>query len=162
MNMREHFHAFYKVLTADETLLRLLYYKPENALDNPLEVTDDKTNILGRINSQELIDSLIIPMEKTEDLKLKQDCSVYMSLGKRPGNKGYHFSPQDIVFEIYVGIEWEKKSQRRAWICDRINDLVFDQRITGMGTVSYVDGNRLKAPENFVAYYLVYRIGTLN
>ena len=158
--MREHFHAFYKVLTADETLLRLLYYKPENALDDPLEVTVDKTNILGRINSQELIDEVIKTAPKTDDLTLEKQCRLFLYMGKRKNTRNYLYAAQEIVFDVLVNMDWEEKDQRQSWICDRVNELIFHERISGIGKVEFIGGAPIGAPEGFIGYRLTYEIGS--
>jgi len=160
MNMRSHFHAFYKVLTEDETLLRLLYYKPEHALDDPL--SPDKANVLAMTGKQKIIDDLIKTTSKTDDLTTKKKARLLVYLGKRRSTKNYLFANQLVVFDVLVAMDWEDKDQRSSWICDRINELVFDKLITGLGEVLFIDGDQIGAPEGFVGYRLIYKISSEN
>lgn len=160
MSMREHFQAFYKVLTADETLLRLLYYKPVNAMDNPLAI--NKPNILNMQNKWEVIDDVIKTTPKTEDLTVTKGCRLLFYLGKRDNTTNYLFASQEIIFDVLVAMDWEEKDQRQSWICDRVNELVFDNRITGLGKVLFRKGAPMSSPEGFVGFRLVYEIASEN
>jgi hypothetical protein len=165
MRMRENMQDVYKVLTSSETLLRLLYYKPSNAEDDPL--SELKPNILdmselGEGNKWSIIQDRIKTIPKVDDLDKNQICRLLFYPSNRHRTDNYLISDQDITFDILVHFAYEDVDQRLEWICDVLNELMFDKRITGMGKVTYVDGRPLSVPQGYVGYRLVYSFGSGN
>ena len=158
MGMRENFQAFYRVLTQDEVLLRLLHYKPSNALDNPLDPL--KPDVLTHPDRWEIVEDVIKNTPRTADLTTEPKARVMMYLGRRRKTRNYLMAAQEIIFDVLVHFDIEDVDQRMSWICDRINDLVFDERITGVSKVSYEDGIPFAAPEKYVAFRLTYTVGS--
>jgi hypothetical protein len=162
MNMRDNLRDFYKVLTNDETLLRLLHYKPSSPLDDPTSPT--KPDILGlpTLDKWNIINSLIYATPKTDDLNTQAVCRLFFYPGRRSSTSNYLFSTQEVIFDVLVHFDFENVDQRMSWIADRVNDLVCDQRITGFGKVEFKSGSGINAPTGYVGYRLVYAIGSDN
>jgi hypothetical protein len=161
MKMREHLQKLYKVLTQDETLLRLLYLKPQNAADNPLDPA--KPNILSRSDKWVIIDDVIKTAEVVSDLDTSEKCRVLMYAGRRNPTRNYLFSDQDFVFDVLVHAKaFDSVDQRLSWICDRVNELLFDKRVTGIGKVEFKSGTPIGSPNGYSGYRLVYSFGSEN
>ncbi|MBT9151648.1 MAG: hypothetical protein DDT40_01844 [candidate division WS2 bacterium] len=147
-------------MVSDEILLRLLHYAPADALDSPLSPV--KSNVLGRPNnaSWPIINDVIKTAPKTDDLTLRKSARVFIYMGQRKSTHNYLFASQEIIFDVLVSMSWEEIDQRQSWICDRLNEIVFDRRITGIGKVEYKDGRVIPVPAGFVGYRLRYEIGS--
>ncbi|NLD45797.1 MAG: hypothetical protein GX660_01165 [Clostridiaceae bacterium] len=160
MKMKDNMIDIFKVLSGDEVLLRLLYYKPKNALDDPLSA--DKSNVLLMENKWDIIDDVLKPIPKTDDLENQTKCRIMFYPGRRlkqPGN--YLTASQYVVFDVLVHFDFEIDF-RMEQICDRLNELVFNQNITGMGGGKYIDGNQIRVPEGYIGYRLTYSFGSVN
>jgi hypothetical protein len=166
MRMRENMQDIFKVFTGDETLLRLLFYKPQNASDDPLSTA--KPNVLDKpiLEKWKIIQDRIKTVPKVDDLDTEPKCRLLFYPGNRHKTGNYLVSDQDIVIDILVHFDYEDVDQRLEWICDVINELMFDKRITGMGKVTYgggYPGLYLKdTPQGYVGYRLVYSFGSGN
>lgn len=159
--MRENLIDIYNELRSDETLLRLLYYKPENALDDPL--SDDKENILDRDDKWDIIQDRIKTTEKVDDLDENPKCRLLFYIGNRRSTKDNFFvSDQELVIDVFCHYSYDEVDLRMAWICDRVNELIFNKRITGLKRIQYKDGGNIKAPNGYVGYRMVFCIVSAN
>lgn len=158
--MRENIQDIYKVLTSSETLLRLLHYIPEDKSDLPLD--PEKQNILDmdELEKWKIIESLIIPTEKSDSLLTEPKCILFFYPGQRKSTGNYLAAKQAIFFEWYVPYTTEILDQRMEWIADTINDLVFNKSITGLNKIKHEFGGRVQAPNGFVGYSLIYSFGS--
>jgi hypothetical protein len=152
----------FKVLTSDETLLRLLYYKPVNYFDDPLDAA--KANILDKqpVDRWEIINDLIYATPKTDDLTSAAKCRLFFYPGRRSSTSNYLFSTQEVIFDVLVHFDYENVDQRMSWVADRINDLLCNQRVTGFGKVEFKSGSPISSPTGYVGYRLIYGIGSDN
>lgn len=167
MRMRENMQDIYKVFVANETLLRLLFYKPINQSDDPLSTS--KPNILSKpaLEKWDIIQDRIKTVPKVDDLDTTPKCRLLFYPGNRSKTGNYLISDQDIMIDILVHFAYEDVDQRLEWICDTVNDLIFDQTIdSGMGKVLYgggYSGVYIKdTPQGYVGYRLIYRFGSEN
>ncbi len=163
MRMRESLQTIYRVLTTDETLLRLLYYKPSDSFDNPLD--SEKANILDMDDSQKwaIIQDVIKTTPSVANLDTEPKCRICMYHGTRDNNRNYLIANQKIIFDVLVHFDFDNVDQRLSWICDRLNELMFDKRITGIGRVGFVRGTIIPSSyENYIAYRLIYEFGDFN
>ncbi|MCA1021645.1 hypothetical protein [Halobacillus litoralis] len=161
MKMREYLQEFYKLFSTDEILLRLLHYKPEDSMDDPL--SPNKPNILDMPiqDRYEIIDTLMKFTPTTEDLTKKSStCRLFFYPSRRGNTTNYAIADQNIKFDVFVHMDFNDKDMRLAWICDHINDLLFDKHITGMKKLSFVGGNEIGAPEGYTAFQLIYNVGS--
>ena len=160
MRMRDNLIDIYKVLTTDETLLRLLFYLPENANDHPLDETEE--NILDKEIGErwEIIQDRIKKTPNVSGLDEEPKCRILFYPGRRRTTGNYLVANQIIVMDVLAHYYYEDVDMRNSWICDRLNELMFDKRITGLGKINFVDGNQISAPENYVGYRLTYAFGS--
>jgi hypothetical protein len=156
--MTDNLSDVYKALTSDEILLRLLYYLPSSPIDDPLST--DKPNILDMENRWDIIRDVIKPIEKTDDLENTPKCRLFVYPGNRNSTGNYLLANQEIVFDILVHIDFQDMDLRLSRICDRINELVCNKKITGIGKVLFDSGGRIGAPANYIAYRLIYVFGS--
>jgi hypothetical protein len=156
MRMRENLIDIYKVFTTNENLLRLLYYQPIDANDNPLDPA--KPNILDLANKWDIIQDRIKTTEKVDDLDDEEKCRLLFYAGRRSGTNNYILSNQEFAVDILCHFSFEETDLRMSWICDTVNSLVFDEKITGIKKISFKNGNPIKAPNDYVGYRLIYEI----
>lgn len=154
MNLRRNLIDIFNRIGDDEQLLRLLYY-PYDPL-NP-----SKQDIKSLSDFQNIRKQLIIRSPKTNDLTTVQICRICMYMGNRsPDNQQY--AHQDIVFDVYAHIDkYDINDARSLWICDRINELLSMERITGIGKML---SDRMmiipNPPSGYIGYKLVYTFGS--
>lgn len=162
MRMKDNLSDIYKVLTSDEILLRLLYYLPSSPIDDPLSM--DKLNILDMdIETRwNIINDVIKMVEKTDDLIETPKCRLFMYPGRRSSTGNYLVSDQEIVFDILVHADFQNIDLRLSKICDRLNELICNKEITGMGKILFDSGGRIGAPTNYIGYRLVYIFGSVS
>ena len=82
--------------------------------------------------------------------------------GGRYGTKNKSTSKQDIIFDVYIPISWDEIDLRLAWVCDRIFDILFDKKITGLGKIGSSKSAPLSAPSKYVGYRLIFEFGSPN
>jgi hypothetical protein len=148
----------------DETILRLLHYKPENRLDDPLD--ENKPNILDMVDEDkkwELIDDCIMTAPKTSDLEKKPKCRLFVYPGvRRPTNDNFLFANQQFNFDVLTHADFQNMDLRNEWICERVNELIFGKRIAGLGKVLFKGGQPINAPKDYQGYRLVYEFASEN
>lgn len=154
MNLRKNLIDIFNRVGNDETLLRLLYYTSD-----PLNPSKQDVKSLPDFNS--IRRERIMRSPKTDDLTTKAICRLCMYMGNRtPNNQAY--ANQDIVFDVYAHIDqYDKNDARALWICDRINELLSMERVTGIGKML---SDRMliipNAPSGYIGYKLVYTFGS--
>lgn len=168
MGMYENFLDILKVLRNDETLLRLLYYQPEDAVNNiPDPLSDSLPDIL-KMDSKtrnEIRNNHIVKSSKADDLEDNPICRIYIYAGKRiperDRNNSYLMAEQQMEINIIVHNDFENEDIRMERILDRLNYLLCLNRITGIGKMDYEDGRPiLNAPKNYVGYQVIYKFGS--
>lgn len=163
MGMYNHLSAFFSRITKDENLLRLLIYQPKHGEDDPL--SPSKPNIIGSSSFYTAITRNIVRAPKSTDLPQTSMCRVCMYFGyntttnKVNSNKVFN---QDIVFDVYSHIDgFETMDCRSLKICDRINDLLHEEYITGIGkVVGYKTYPITDAPSGYIGYKMVFSFGS--
>jgi hypothetical protein len=158
LKLRESMLKIYGVLVNDETLLRLLYYKPSNFNDDPLDPSKpDVTSLPNRwdITKDRIKKSIVTHDLDTSDPK----CRILMYPDKRrPHNNSYAYSDQYVNLDILCHHEYDEVDFRMSWICDRINDLMFNKRIAGIGKIEYYSGGAIGVhKDGYVGFRLIYK-----
>ena len=154
MNLRKNLIDVFNRIGNDKELLRLLYY-PSDPL-NP-----SKQDVHSLPDFQKIRSERIIRSPKTNDLTTKEICRICMYMGNRtPDNQAY--ADQDIVFDVYVHIDkYDINDARSLWICDKINELLSMERVTGIGKML---SNRMliigNPPSGYIGYKLIYTFGS--
>lgn len=163
--MRKNIQDIYKVLSTDETLLRLLHYIGNtNDSDANSPLNSSKPNILDMAiaTKWDIIQDVIKTSKKVKDLDSTKKCRVLIYPGKRSGTRNYLMADQKFIIDVLVEMDINDVDQRMAWICDTINDLIFDQKVTGVGKIGFEDGGQIGAPEGYEGYRLIYEFGSVN
>jgi hypothetical protein len=153
----------YKVLIQDEVLLRYLHYIPTSRVDNPLDPSKD--NILDKdVDSLwGIIDDVIVPAPKISDLvdTQKSRLLVYAGYG-RGTNSNYLFSNQEYEIDIFVHADTQTMDFRMEKIHDRVNELLFNQHITGMGKLLFKGRQPINAIKDYFGYKMIFTFSSEN
>lgn len=156
MQMRKNLQDIYRLFANDETLIRLLYYLPKNQLDDPLD--PQKPNILEMENRWDIVNDRIKPTPKTDDLDQEPKCRLLFYPGSRENTQNYLIADQEFIIDVLVHFNYENVDFRLSWICDHVNYLLFNKRVTGLTNIDFNGGRPISAPENYVGYSLKYRL----
>lgn len=153
MGMYDNLQDIVKVFRFDETLLRLLYYPPEdikNKIKDPLD--ESLEDMLVVDEDWSIRDKRIMLVPKSDDLVDDPLCRIYLYAGRRsPQNRNFQTANQEIIVDILCHNNFEK-DLRSMRISDRINELLVHERVTGMGKIDYMNGNQITSPTNYVGY----------
>lgn len=162
MGLHKNILDFYKLLSVDETILRLLYYAPKNGNDNPLDPS--KPNIVDSDIHWEIVDDRIIHAPKTDDLNAdKPICRLCVYPGNRQRTRNVAVHSQVIICDIFTNLsDYESVDLRSASIVDRLDELIEGQRVTGIGKVeSSRAGNLYNSPKGYFGYRVEYEFGSV-
>jgi hypothetical protein len=164
MDLKKNIQDIYKVFINDETLLRLLYYKPVDANDYPLDSSKPNLLDMSATDRQAIIDDRIYFTKSVDKLDTTPLCRIIIYPGRRkPSVDNYKTPTQEFIFDVMAHKDYQNVDVRCQWICDRINDLIFENRITGIKTVKNVNGQPIAPPApNYEAYRLTYEFGSVN
>ena len=161
--MSHHLNTFYDKIINDEILMRLLCYKPANQREgrpHPLDIS--LPNIVGGDNNiyWDFVDSRVLTTVKSSDIEDKEElCRLYIYPGRRrPDNKSYVLAKQEIIIDVLVH-ESYSSDLRQERICDRLNELLALEHITGFGKVEYAGGAPRNAPIEYSKYENIFLIG---
>lgn len=157
--MRKNIQDIYKVLVNDETLLRLLHYidnTDDSDANSPLNPS--KPNILDMAiaTKWDIIQDVIKTTPKIDDLDSDKKCRVLIFPGDRRGTGNYLISNQKFIFDIFIHVDIDNVDQRLSWVCDCLNELICNERITGMGKILFIDGKNILSIKNYIGYRLIY------
>lgn len=163
MSMKQHIRDIYLRFLEDEQLLRLLYYPPKNGTKTPDPLSPALPDITKMDIDKlwEIRDDRILMTPKTDDLKTPK-CRLLFYAGRRQSTNGnFYFSNQEIICDVFCHYMFEK-DQRSMAICDRINEILFNERITGIGKVLFKQGGQIGGVNDYVGYKLVFEICSEN
>jgi hypothetical protein len=163
MQLKQNIEDIYKVLTNDETLLRLLINQPTSPTDDPLDPTKPNILDMSATDRQALLDDRIYFTKSVDDLTTKEICRIIFYPGNRrtdPSN--FQTSSQEFVFDVLAHMSYNNVDVRCQWICDRIEELLFDNKVTGTKSVRKVTGRDLMLAPNYASYELVFEFGSVN
>jgi hypothetical protein len=161
MKMRENLIDIYKIFTTNETLLRLLYYLPSSAADDPLDPA--KPNILDMAEEEKwkIITDRIIPAPKVHGLDKDPKCRICFYPGRRSNTTNYKVADQEVRVDVFTHHDFNNVDLRLSWISDHVDELLFNKPITGIKKIKFDGGNNLSAPEEYLAYSMKYEIGSV-
>lgn len=163
MELEKYSREIFKALNSDETLLRLLHYKPISKLDNPLDPT--KPNILEKQADEKwtIIDDCIVNAPKISDLEATSKSRLFYYAGYgRGSNNNYLFSNQEFCFEVFTHYDFQMMDRRNEKICDRLNEILFGKNLAGLGKFLFRERHPVKAPKDYLGYKLVYEFTSEN
>lgn len=154
---------FFKIVSNDETLMRLLYYKSQNALDDPL--SPSKSNLLNtNIYRSDIMPLRLKRAPKINDLLPNNTpiCRLCVYMGAASKTMNHRIFKQRIVIDVFVHIdEYEVKDGRSLKIIDRLDELMLNKRITGFGDIESAAFSPIaNAPDGYIGYQNVYSFGS--
>ncbi len=160
MSMHKSLVDIVHVFRNDEELLRLLHYKPEDIAKNipdPLDPT--LPNILDIDEDWSIRDKVLYLVPKSSDLEKEPICRIYLYAGRRERtSNNYMFANQEIIVDIVSHMNFEK-DLRSTRVSDRVNELLVNENITGVGKVLYEMGVPIGVPVDYVGFRHHYKIG---
>lgn len=161
MRLKENLQDIFKEFSKDEKFWRLLYYIPEDAMDDPL--SPSKTDVLTLDNFwTDIQPKVFIFTPRSDDLTPDLPIRVCMYPGMRIPQSNKVISNQEIYFDVFVHANVNDIDLRLAWILDTINDIMFNERITGTYKTQSRSGVPLPSPVGFLGYRLPFVIGSGN
>ncbi len=163
MGMYEDFKDINKAIRNNENLLRLLVYPPEDIKNGTKDPLDPSLpNILDNepLTLKEIREKRIKIVPKSDDLVNEPICRIYLYAGKRKPIDGYYRATQQFIVDIFCEESFEV-DLRTARISDQICEMLINKNITNIGKIKYVDGRQISAPNNYVAYSLVFEVSAL-
>lgn len=162
MGMQQNFLDILSVIRNDETMLRLLYYKPEDAVKkvpDPLSPTLPDILKMESKKKNDIRNDCIFKIPKSDDLINKKICRVYVYPGRRTSTNGnFLYANQQVVFDILVHESFEDGDLRSTRIVERLNELFALTYVTGIGKMQYLDGDSINAPKNYIGFRHVFKI----
>ena len=162
MALYQNLVDFFNVIAKDEDLIRLLYYPAKNSLDDPL--AKSKANLFGTdIYRNDILKQRILRAPKANELVDKNEgiCRICMYMGSSTRTFNNRTFNQRINFDVFVNIDrYEIVDCRSMRIIDRLNHLVNNKPITGMGKVQSVTFAPIAAPEGYIGYTSEYMFGS--
>lgn len=154
MRMRENLIELYTVFYNNQPLLKLLYYPSTSYYDDPL----DKPDITDQNIKNDLIKRSIV----VDDLTVERNKGrVLIYPNNRYNTYNYNVAKQVVNIDILVPIKMDEADFRLAWICDHVNSLLHDERITGMGKIAFRGGVPIRVgKDGYIGYQLSYEFGS--
>jgi hypothetical protein len=153
--LAENLIDIFKAINADDKLWKLLYYPKD-----PLNPNKAKVQTLPDF-SLNISKTRIIRSPKTNDLTNDAICRLCMYFGNR-SSLSRKVADQDVIFDVYVHIDtFDNNDARSLRIIDRLNELLNESTVTGIGKVTsekmYIIGN---PPSGYIGYKVVYSFGS--
>lgn len=152
MNLRQNLIDIFNVIANDDQLLRLLYY-PSNPLDSA------KSEVKALTEYKEIRKTRILRTPKSDDLTEENICRICMYMGNRYNGNNHKFASQDIHLDVFAHVDtFDINDARALWICDRVNELLSNQAVTGgWKMTSEKFGILGNSPKGYIGYRLVYQ-----
>jgi hypothetical protein len=159
---KDYIKDVYMVLINSETLKRLLWYPPEDILNN---IPNPLSPTLPNISDDEdknwkVIEDRILKNDKNDDLVKEPKCRIYLYLGSRDRTDTSSIASQKIIIDVLWNDLFDK-DDRSLSIERELRRLIVGKRITGIGKMKYYTGDSIGAPPNYQGYRHVYEVGSL-
>lgn len=162
MSFKESLMAFYSIMINDEQLLRLLYYKADHLEDDVLLISDRRPNIIGSSSWPSIVENHIKRTPKTNDLVEEKICRILIEPFKRKSPSIKYISEQGVLVSVLTHLDYD--DFRLEAICDRVDDLFANKKITGLQqTIPTAAGKMPKSevPINYLGFNLEYSFGAI-
>lgn len=163
MSMYKNIQDILSVLWSDETLLRLLYYMPEDIRTNTPDPLDETLpNILDIDQDWNIRNDVIYLTPKDDDLIQKRLCRIFAYLGDRDSYRGvYSLANQCVVMDVLCHADFQNGDMRNERIADRLNELFSLNNVTGIGKMKYIRGRVIgRTPSQYVWYQHIFEFGS--
>ncbi len=151
------------ILRNDSDLWKLLYYKSDNYNDNPL----DKPDILALPPAEQypIINKRLKHTPSTSDLVEEQLCRIIFYPARRSPSSSFNYATatQEITFDVFVHADYNDTDMRLSKICDHLNDLIFDKKISNLGTAKLRSAQPFILEEQgYIGYTMTYELGSVS
>ena len=142
----------YSIILHDSKIRRMIVYE-----DNPL------SGSLKDITNYDLVKDKIIFTPTVEGLDMDKTNRICVYLGIRDMNRNNHkLSNQELYFDVLSHRNYHDRDARAYMICERINELVSEGHLTGIGKIYFARGFPISAPTGYIGYRLIYDLGSAN
>lgn len=163
--------AVQQALSSDETLLRLLHYKPESFYDDPL--SQDKPNIIDSDEQWDIIDDHIKNTPLVEDLTEKQIGRVIFYMGELyPGENNTESIDTRVVIDVFCHHSFQTTDFRLQKLIDYIIPKFTNYRLfrtdketaqkIGVGELTLLGSEPIDVIPYYVGHRLTYTISMEN
>lgn len=175
LGFRQQLLDIFNKLQKNEKLMRLLYYTPKNALDDPLAENKQNVTEFDDEKFQKIIKNSLIPSDKKFDLDVDNSelCRICMYNGDRIPqsyrsqsthlySKNNQVATQYMVFDVYVHLNIDIVDLRLSWICDVLDQLLVNEEITGISKFEFIQSAPItNTPDGYCGYRMIYTLLTL-
>lgn len=152
MLMVKNVSEVYSVVMQDAKIRRLLVYE-----NNPLSES------LSDINDYDKVAEKVIFTPTFDGLDINKTNRICVYLGIRDMDRNKHkLSNQELYFDVLSHRNYHDKDARAYMICERINEIISESRITGIGRIYFSRGFPISAPTGYIGYRLIYDLGSAN
>ena len=163
--------AVHQALSSDETLLRLLHYKPESFYDDPL--SQDKPNIIDSDEQWDIIDDHIKNTPLVEDLTEKQIGRVIFYMGELyPGESNTESIDTRVVIDVFCHHSFQTTDYRLQKLIDHLIPKLTRYRLfrtdketaekIGVGEITFLGSEPLEVIPYYVGHRLTYTLSMEN
>ncbi len=161
MKMFEDLSAIDEVLRNDIDLWKLLYHESKHFDDDPL----DKDNIL-EYPPEEMFPIIKLRLKHTPVTKdlanIQINRIIFYPAPRRSQRGNYATASQEVNFDIFCHRDFNDIDMRLSKLCDRVNELISNRSIAGIGKATFVSGNPFTlADEGYIGYKLTYAFRSL-
>lgn len=162
MKMNTYLMNIDKILRFDDELWKLMYYRSTNSTDDPL----DKESIfdLDMVETAKIINHRLKYTPTIKGLDEDKVCRIfYYPSRRRLGSGNWMKSDQDVTVDIFVPGEFNDVDMRLSKICDRVNELLFNSKVSNLGKTEIRDAREIILDDiGYMGYRMVYSFGSLN
>lgn len=162
MALYENLSDFFDVIINDEDLMRLIYYPAKNTTDDPL--SPKKANLVNSdVYFQDILKQRVLRAPKADGLVENNNaiCRICMYMGTSTRTFNVIAFNQRINIDVFVHIDkYEMVDSRSMRIIDRLNQIINNSRVSGMGKVQSVTFAPITAPQGYIGYTSEYMFGT--
>lgn len=157
-SLRGVISSIYKILTHDETLLRLLHYPSSDdrkGTPDPLDIS--YPDIVGSDVHWDIVEESIKTFNKPSNIEETVINRIYLYAGRRRSTFGsYLQASQELRIDIFVNEKFDG-DLRFPWLIDRVNELIALEHIDGIyGKLDFAGGDPRQAPIGYSLYESVY------
>lgn len=161
-SLRGVLSSIYKILTEDETLMRLLHYpSTSDRASTPDPLDKSLPDIVDSDEYWDIVDQTIKTFNKPSNIEEDVINRIYLYASRRrPTFNNYLQASQQVTLDIFVNEKFDSDLRFYALI-DRVNELLALEHIEGMyGKLDFVGGDPRQAPLGYSLYENVYVYST--
>lgn len=156
MLLKSDVEKVYNIFRQDETLLRLLYYRPADRFDynhDPLSEALPNITAMGMDEIYEIVDEHIIfsPLPPDFEVFNTEKLNRILFYPYSFGTSRY-VNDATMQFRVFSHNDFMLNDTRPLRIIMRLNTLLNNKHVTGVGTFRFGNGRLTAAPDGYVGY----------